>query len=128
MIVCDTRNHLLREVNLKTKTVKTIAGIPKQRGFDRTGGNELLEQSIASPWDIVRIDQAKFYVCMAGTHQIWALDLLNVSLVNCRQGLRTEAEQAQRSARTAETKLQLGPSLQESQKARSTGKSTISSL
>lgn len=79
LIVCDTRNHLLREVNLRTKTVKTIAGVPKERGFDRSGGNSLKDQTIASPWDIVRVDRSKFYVCMAGTHQIWTLDLFNVS-------------------------------------------------
>jgi len=68
LVICDTRNHLIREANLETQTVRTLAGIPKQRGFDRHGGQKPIEQAIASPWDIVKIDRSQFYVCMAGTH------------------------------------------------------------
>lgn len=42
-MVCDTKNHLIREVNLHSKTVKTVAGLPGVRGFDRKGKHAPLE-------------------------------------------------------------------------------------
>jgi hypothetical protein len=42
-MACDTKNHLIRELNLHTKTVRTIAGIYGVRGFDRKGGKSPLE-------------------------------------------------------------------------------------
>jgi hypothetical protein len=39
-MVCDTKNHTIREVNLHKRTVKKVAGIPGVRGFDRTGGKK----------------------------------------------------------------------------------------
>jgi hypothetical protein len=70
LLVCDTKNHLIREVDLETKKVKTVGGRPTKRGFDRRGGGRLEEQEIASPWDLVKVEgeESRFYVCMAGTH------------------------------------------------------------
>ena len=74
-MVCDCKNHAIREVNLHAKTVRKVAGLPGVRGFDRTGGKvPANEQMIASPWDIIQIEDGQFIVCMAGTHQIWMLD------------------------------------------------------
>lgn len=52
LMVCDTKNHLIREINLHKKTVKRVAGLPGVRGFDLEGGGKAEEQMIASPWDI----------------------------------------------------------------------------
>lgn len=69
LMVCDTKNHCLRVVNLTTKEVKRIAGEPEKRGSDRYGGrSKLIDQELASPWDVTPMDNNKFIVAMAGTH------------------------------------------------------------
>ena len=40
LMVCDTKNHLIKEINLNKKTVRKIAGQVKERGFDLTGGDK----------------------------------------------------------------------------------------
>lgn len=72
LYVADTENHLLRAVDLKQKTVSTIAGIGTQAQFRNPGG-PALETALNSPWDLVHI-RGKLYVCMAGPHQLWAYD------------------------------------------------------
>lgn len=73
LYVADTENHLIRRVNLKDKTVETIAGTGKQsleyfkEGPARTIG-------LSSPWDLQLIGRT-LYIAMAGPHQIWKLDL-----------------------------------------------------
>ncbi len=72
LYVADTENHLLREIDLKGRTVGTLAGTGKQ-GHERRGG-ALLTTSLNSPWDLVHID-GKLYIAMAGPHQLWVIDL-----------------------------------------------------
>ena len=53
-MLCDVKNHLLREANLHTKQVRHIAGVKGVRGFDLAGGNSPAAlQELCSPWDIV---------------------------------------------------------------------------
>ncbi|MGE5194762.1 MAG: thioredoxin-like domain-containing protein, partial [Deltaproteobacteria bacterium] len=54
LYVADTENHLLREIDLKARTVGTLAGTGKQ-GHERRGGG-LLTTSLNSPWDLVHVD------------------------------------------------------------------------
>lgn len=73
LYVADTENHLIREVDLKTKTVKTIAGTGAQSreyGFIGPGRNLALN----SPWDVLLAGRTLF-IAMAGPHQIWKLNL-----------------------------------------------------
>ncbi|XP_013102085.1 NHL repeat-containing protein 2 [Stomoxys calcitrans] len=87
LIVADTENHALRQVNLRTQTVETLAGTGQQ-GHDRTGGKIGPLQQISSPWDVAvyrtRDMDMSFHLdeqnvpektiilsSMAGTHQIW---------------------------------------------------------
>ena len=72
LYVADTENHLLREIDLKARTVGTLAGTGQQ-GHERRGG-ALLATSLNSPWDLVHVD-GKLYVAMAGPHQLWVIDL-----------------------------------------------------
>jgi DNA-binding beta-propeller fold protein YncE len=72
LYVADTENHLLREIDLKAKTVGTLAGTGRQ-GHERRGG-ALLATSLNSPWDLAHVD-GKLYVAMAGPHQVWVVDL-----------------------------------------------------
>ena len=73
LFVADTDNHLIRKVNLKTKTVETIAGTGSLQGFNGKGGKPL-ETSLRSPWDLSLVAD-QLYIAMAGSHQIWRLDL-----------------------------------------------------
>ena len=67
-MVCDTKNHLIREINLHNKTVRKIVGKAGERGFDTKGGKDIDDQSIASPWDIIQIKEQQYMIAMAGTH------------------------------------------------------------
>lgn len=73
LYVADTENHLIRKLDLKAKTVKTIAGTGKQAPFMDTGGMGTFSP-LNSPWDLVFLDW-QLYIAMAGAHQIWAMDL-----------------------------------------------------
>jgi thiol-disulfide isomerase/thioredoxin len=73
LYVADTENHLIREVDLKSKTVKTIAGTGQQsREFGAVGMARAT--ALNSPWDLQLIGRT-LYIAMAGPHQIWRLDL-----------------------------------------------------
>ena len=71
--VADSENHCIREINLKTKKVKTLAGTGLQaRSFNVPGKGK--EVSFNSPWDLIE-QKNKLYITMKGSHQIWTLDL-----------------------------------------------------
>ena len=73
LYVADTENHLIREIDLRSKTVKTIAGTGQQmREYGVTG--PALIVALNSPWDLQLVGSA-LYIAMAGPHQIWKLDL-----------------------------------------------------
>ena len=75
LMICDVKNHLIREANLHTKQVRHIAGVKGVRGHDLSGGRVAAnEQEMASPWDIIKSPTGEFIIAMAGTHQIWSLD------------------------------------------------------
>lgn len=73
LYVADTENHLLRRIDLKSRTVKTLAGTGEQSRSYTTEGAPL-EVALNSPWDLQLIGRALF-IAMAGQHQIWKLDL-----------------------------------------------------
>ena len=73
LYVADTENHLIREVDLKTKTVKTIAGTGQQsQEYGQHGPAR--EIALNSPWDLHLVGRT-LYIAMAGPHQIWKVDL-----------------------------------------------------
>src|SRR2546428_10319601 len=73
LYVTDTENHAVREVDLLKKQVSTAAGTGKQgTRFDADGPGKAI--ALSSPWDLARAGK-KLYIAMAGTHQIWAMDL-----------------------------------------------------
>jgi DNA-binding beta-propeller fold protein YncE len=73
LYVADTENHLIRRVDLKAKTVQTVAGTGKQaHDYFKQGPGRTIE--LSSPWDLQLVGR-QLYITMAGTHQIWRLDL-----------------------------------------------------
>ena len=91
--VADTENHLIRQIDLKKRLVRTVAGNGKQGrsfwpGFDQiqqdpvTGQLTLpekwqaapLKTKLASPWALMSHD-GWLYIAMAGEHQIWRMSL-----------------------------------------------------
>ena len=73
LYVADTENHLIREIDLKAKTVKTIVGTGYQaRNFGEAGMARAT--ALNSPWDLQLVGHT-LYIAMAGPHQIWKLDL-----------------------------------------------------
>jgi DNA-binding beta-propeller fold protein YncE len=73
LYVADTENHAIRSIDLQSGAVTTLAGTGEQAPSGGRGG---LGQStpLSSPWDVALADRL-LYIAMAGTHQIWSLDL-----------------------------------------------------
>lgn len=85
LYVADTENHKLRKVDLRKKTVATIAGTGEQArsgfpGLER--GDEVRdrwvgkpkETELNSPWALW-VHERDLYIAMAGPHQIWKMPL-----------------------------------------------------
>ena len=73
LYVADTENHAIRSIDLESGVVTTLAGTGEQAvqpGTDGPGRSTPL----SSPWDLALADRV-LYIAMAGTHQIWTLDL-----------------------------------------------------
>jgi len=73
LYVADTENHLIRRVDLKSRTVETIAGTGQQtHDYFKSGPARTV--ALSSPWDLQLVGRV-LYIAMAGPHQIWKLDL-----------------------------------------------------
>ena len=70
--VADTENHLLRKLDLKKRTVETVAGTGVEARFGAQGGPALIT-ALNSPWDLTEVN-GKIYIAMAGCHQLWVYD------------------------------------------------------
>ncbi|NOT02294.1 MAG: redoxin domain-containing protein [Phycisphaerales bacterium] len=73
LYVADTDNHLIRAVDLNTGQVTTAVGTGEM-GYDRAGGGMGTRQVICTPWDLCT-EGGTLYVAMAGTHQIWRIEM-----------------------------------------------------
>jgi DNA-binding beta-propeller fold protein YncE len=80
LYVADTENHAIRVIDFNKRLVKTIAGTGKQ-GTKRKYRGDSLKVSLNSPWDLA-IANNYIYIAIAGTHQIWRLDLKNKIIEN----------------------------------------------
>jgi thiol-disulfide isomerase/thioredoxin len=78
LYVADRKNHLIRALDLKAQTLKTIAGNGEQ-GEDRGYKGPALQTGLNSPWDLLKKDD-RLFIAMAGHHQIWVLDLTKLVL------------------------------------------------
>jgi thiol-disulfide isomerase/thioredoxin len=73
LYVADRKNNLIRALDLKARTVRTIAGTGLQ-GTDQKGGGSALGTALNSPWDLC-LTGDKLLIAMAGHNQVWAMDL-----------------------------------------------------
>ncbi|MEW6491650.1 MAG: thioredoxin-like domain-containing protein [Cyanobacteriota bacterium] len=74
LYVADTENHCLRQVNLTTQQVTTIAGTGEQSHQIEPHRGQALETALNSPWDLEKVGDSLF-IAMAGSHQIWEMQL-----------------------------------------------------
>lgn len=106
LYVADTENHAVRELDLTSREVSTLAGTGNQAGIYQQAGTGPGVQ-LSSPWDLVE-REGMLYVAMAGTHQIWTIRLSDAwtapfagnSREGLRDGVRTQAWLAQPSGLT----------------------------
>tara|TARA_B100001123_G_C15291694_1_gene1017692 strand:- start:477 stop:1793 length:1317 start_codon:yes stop_codon:yes gene_type:complete len=73
LYVADTENHAIREVDLIKETVATVAGTGEQ-GNTRDGRRPGRTMALSSPFDLV-CQNGVLYIAMAGTHQLWSMEL-----------------------------------------------------
>ncbi len=73
LYVADTENHAIRSIELESGVVTTLAGTGEQAVTGGRGGAGR-STPLSSPWDLA-LDDGVLYIAMAGTHQIWSLDL-----------------------------------------------------
>lgn len=79
LYVADCKNHLIRALDLKAQTVRTLVGTGEQ-GQDREQGGAALKTGLNSPWDLL-LHKDRLFVAMAGHHQIWVMDLTKNTIV-----------------------------------------------
>lgn len=72
LYVAGTNNHAIRQIDLTTGAVTTLAGTGTM-GWPPIGGT-LDDVALNSPWDL-ELSEDLLYVANAGTHQIWTIDL-----------------------------------------------------
>jgi sugar lactone lactonase YvrE len=88
LYVADAENHAIRRVDLARRTVATIAGTGRQaRALGQAGRGETT--ALNSPWDLAA-HQGVLYIAMAGSHQVWRMDLAT-GIVRPHAGVGREA-------------------------------------
>jgi hypothetical protein len=73
LYVADTENHAIRSIDLESGVVTTLAGTGEQ-ALGAGAGGPGRSTALSSPWDVALAGRV-LYIAMAGTHQIWSLDL-----------------------------------------------------
>lgn len=74
LYVADVDNHAVRAIDLESGTVSTIAGTGSQALQYPPASGQAPAVELSSPWDLA-LDGNLLYIAMAGSHQIWRLDL-----------------------------------------------------
>ncbi len=74
LYIADTENHKVRAASLVGRRVTTLAGTGLQAGHGTVGGAATMTP-LNSPWDL-QLRGGILFVAMAGSHQIWMIDLM----------------------------------------------------
>ena len=74
LYVADTNNHALRALDLKSRRITTIAGTGRQSEEYPPEPGVGTAAPLSSPWDLLR-EGNSLYIAMAGSHQLWVMDL-----------------------------------------------------
>jgi DNA-binding beta-propeller fold protein YncE len=88
LYVADRKNHMIRAIDLKEKSVKTVAGTGFQNNKTRPRG-PARRIGLNSPWGLW-VHENTLFIGMAGHHQIWTLDL-NKNIIGPWAGNANEA-------------------------------------
>jgi len=104
--VADRKNNCLRQMDLKSQTVKTIPNTTRTFFLPKTA-----RAMACTPWD-VWLDGQRLFVAMSGCHQIWVLDLKSHTFgpfagdrsENLQDGSRASSRFAQPSGLTSDGK------------------------
>jgi DNA-binding beta-propeller fold protein YncE len=75
LYVADVGNHAVRALDLDARAVTTLVGTGLQSPVYPPASGPLTEVVLSSPWDVA-LDGTDLYVAMAGSHQIWHIDLV----------------------------------------------------
>lgn len=73
MYFVEMRNHLVRKVDARTRTISTIAGTGRE-GFGGDGG-PATQALLKQPHSIVLDNAGKLYICDIGNHRVRMVDL-----------------------------------------------------
>lgn len=90
LYVADTGNHALRRINLKHQVVETIAGTGEQSYNIHPHSGSGLETALNSPWDLESDRASRLFIAMAGSHQLWEMNL-ETGIVRTYAGTGSEA-------------------------------------
>lgn len=74
LLVADVGNHSIRALDLETRSVSTLAGNGEQSSTYPLRPGVAPDVELSSPWDLLA-DGDLLYIAMAGSHQLWTLDL-----------------------------------------------------
>ena len=80
LYVADTGNHSIRRIDLKKRQVVTIAG-KGESSISSAGEFDARKVKLRSPWGLA-VRKPWLYIAMAGTHQIWRLNMKTGKLAN----------------------------------------------
>jgi hypothetical protein len=73
LFVADRSNHAVRSIDLEAGTVRTVAGTGALARGGASRGHAR-ETALRSPWDVA-MHEGALAIAMAGSHQLWSLDL-----------------------------------------------------
>lgn len=101
LFVADRASHAVRRVDLESGSVTTIAGTGSLGTGAITPG-PIGSTDLRSPWGLV-VSGGTLFVAMAGTHQIWRIDLRSLDLRrHCGSGVEAIDDGAQQEATLAQ--------------------------
>jgi DNA-binding beta-propeller fold protein YncE len=74
LLVADVGNHSIRALDLASRSVTTLVGNGEQSSTYPPSPGIAPDVELSSPWDLL-VDGEVLYIAMAGSHQLWTLDL-----------------------------------------------------